>query len=88
MLTCPHCDQSAMPHARKALLGPTRAVPCQSCGKRVSVHWGGIVALVPFFAVLLAGMHFGLPFVVALLAGMLPMLAGHVFLVPLVKRDT
>jgi hypothetical protein len=78
-----------MTHIRKAFLGQAWAVPCRSCGKRVSVHLAGIVVALPLAAGVLLAIYFGPSSVgiVSFALGAIVMLAIHAFMVPLVRRD-
>ena len=88
MLTCPYCQQQALTHLRKSALGPVRSWPCQSCGKNVSVHWAGVLIIVPFLVGLFAAAAI-LPSwlaVVPISMGALAMFGIHAWRVPLVPR--
>ena len=89
MVKCPYCGKTAMSRWRKSALGPGRAVACQSCGRKVAVHWIAIFAAIPAFLggfVLMksASIPLGLA---AAIAGVLAMGLLHTFLVPLVRAD-
>jgi len=78
-----------MSHRKKSALGPGRAVACESCGRKVAVHWIAIFAAIPAFLgglVLMksASLPLGLA---AAVAGVLVMGLLHTFLVPLVRSD-
>jgi len=87
--TCPYCGQQALTALRKAKLGPTRLVRCQSCGKRVSVSPGAVLAVVPFLIGIGAVWYFrASPLGIgALVVGLLAMFVVHEYAVPLVRRD-
>jgi cytochrome b subunit of formate dehydrogenase len=90
MVKCPYCGRAAMSLRRKSALGPGRAVNCQSCGKRVSVHWIAVFAAIPAFIgglVLMRSESLPLGFAAAA-GGILAMGILHTFLVPLVRSDT
>jgi len=74
---------------RKSGLGPGRAVPCQSCGKKVAAHWAAVFAAIPAFLGGLALMKSeSLPLgIAAVVAGVLVMALLHTYLVPLVRSD-
>jgi len=74
---------------RKSALGPGRAVNCQSCGKKVSVHWAAVFAAIPaFLGGLMLMKSESLPVgIAALVGGVLIMGAIHTYLVPLVRND-
>jgi hypothetical protein len=86
--TCPYCGQQAVTAQQKASMGPTKIVPCRSCGKRVSVGWVSVLALVPFLAGI-AAMAFlrSITGGVILIGGIVAMFAIHEYLVPLVGRE-
>ena len=46
---CPHCGNDCISGLRKTFLGPFVATSCSSCGKRVSVPYWSMVAMVPWF---------------------------------------
>ena len=75
--------------SRKSGLGPGRAVPCQSCGKKVAAHWAAIFAAIPAFLGGVALMQSeSLPLgIAAAIAGVLVMALLHTYLVPLVRSD-
>ena len=90
MLMCPHCQHQALTHLAKCVLGPVKSVPCLSCGKYVSVHWAGILMLVPFLAGGLVALA-KLPSWVAIVPfaiGAIAMAAIHAYCVPIVSRDS
>jgi len=84
-----YCSRAAMSLGRKSALGPGRAVNCQSCGKRVAVHWIAIFAAIPAFMGGLVLMRSeSLPLgIAAVVGGVLLMGVLHTFLVPLVRSD-
>jgi ribosomal protein S27E len=89
MVQCPYCKRTAMTLWRKAALGPGRAVNCQSCGKKVAVHWTAVFAAIPAFlggyVLMKSGsslLGFG-----AVAGGILLMGMLHTFLIPLVRND-
>ena len=89
MRTCPYCGQQALTARQKAALGPVRSMPCQSCGKPVSVGPGSTFAVVPLLigigvAWYLEASSLG---IAALVVGMIAMFAIHEYAVPLVRRD-
>ena len=89
MRTCPYCGQQALTARQKAALGPVRSVPCQSCGKPVSVGRGSPIAVVPLLigigvAWYLEASPFG---IAALVVGLVAMFVIHEYAVPLVRRD-
>ena len=89
MVKCPYCNRAAMSLQRKSSLGPGRAVNCQSCGKKVSVHWMAIFAAIPAFVggfVLMKSESLPLG-IVAVVGGVVIMGLLHTFLVPLVRSD-
>jgi hypothetical protein len=89
MVKCPYCSRAAMSLGRKSALGPGRAVPCQSCGKKVAAHWTAVFAAIPAFLggyALLKSESLLLGFA-AVAAGLLIMAVLHTFLVPLVRSD-
>jgi len=89
MVTCPYCGRAAMSLLRKSALGPRRAVGCQSCGKKVSVHWTAVLAAIPAFLggyVLMKSGSSPLG-IAAVVAGILTMGLLHTFLIPLVRSD-
>jgi hypothetical protein len=75
--------------SRKSRLGPGRAAPCQSCGKKVAAHWAAIFAAIPAFLGGLAFMKSESPplGIAAIVAGVLVMALLHTYLVPLVRSD-
>lgn len=88
MLTCPHCQKQALTQRSKSVLGPAKTLPCQSCGKAVSVHWAGLLMLIPFF---LGGMGAlallpSLFAMVPIAIGVMAMFAIHAYWVTLVPR--
>ena len=86
MLTCPHCQKQALTQRNKSVLGPAKTLPCQSCGKAVSVHWAGLLMLIPFFLGGLATLAL-LPTLLAIVPitiGVMVMFAIHTYWVPLV----
>jgi hypothetical protein len=89
MVKCPYCGRAAMSHLRKSGLGPGRAVPCQSCGKKVAAHWAAVFAAIPAFLGGLALMKSeSLPLgIAAVVAGVLVMALLHTYLFPLVRSD-
>lgn len=85
MLTCPHCQKQALTQRAKSVLGPAKSLPCQSCGKEVSVHWAGLLMLIPFLGGL--GALALLPSLIAIALitiGVMAMFAIHAYWVPLV----
>ena len=89
MVKCPYCNRAAMSLWRKSALGPGRVVNCQSCGKKVSVHWTAIFAAIPAFMggyVLMKSESLPLG-IAAVVGGILIMGALHTYLVPLVRND-
>ena len=89
MVNCPYCGKSAMSRWRKAALGPGRVVGCESCGRKVAVHWIAIFAAIPAFLggyVLMKSASLPLGFAAAV-AGVVAMGLLHTFLVPLVRGD-
>ena len=90
MLRCPHCHKPAMSQVRKSFLGPALSTSCSHCGKRVSVSWFAMLAVIPAVASIPAARHFGYSWQAALiiLVGVGAMFAIHAFLVPLVPRGT
>ena len=89
MRTCPYCGQEALSVLRKSVLGPMRSTPCNSCGKRISVHPRGIWAVMPFLAgIALATYLEASPLgIAALVVGAIGMFLVHEYVVPLVRRD-
>ena len=89
MRTCPYCGQEALSARRKSFLGPARTVACDCCGRRISVSWAGLLAVVPLFAGMLGMVHFGGSWwgIVSAALGAVGMFAFHEWLVPLVGRD-
>jgi len=89
MRTCPYCGQQALTARQKSTLGPVRSVPCQSCGKRVSVSRWSILAVVPFLIGIGAAWYLeASPLgIAALVVGVIAMFAVHEYAVPLVRRD-
>jgi hypothetical protein len=89
MRTCPYCGQQALTARQKATLGPVRSVPCQSCGKRVSVSPLSVLAGVPFLLGIGAVWYFrASPLgIAALIVGAVAMFVIHEYAVPLVRRD-
>ena len=89
MVKCPYCYRPAMTLWRKTALGPGRVVRCQSCGKKISAHWTGILAAIPAFLGGFALMKSeSLPLgIAAVVAGVLIMGVLHTDLVPLVRND-
>lgn len=90
MLTCPHCQKQAFTQRSKSVLGPAKSLPCQSCGKAVSVRWAGLFMLIPFFSGGLAALAL-LPsfFAIAPIAiGAIAMFVIHAYWVPLVPRHS
>ncbi|MCH6483264.1 hypothetical protein MMG85_06750 [Pseudoxanthomonas sp. LH2527] len=74
---------------RKSFLGPRRSVPCDACGRLVSVHRLSVLAFFPTFASFIvvrdlwpSPVSVVVPAVALLLAGLV-----QVFMVPLVPRD-
>lgn len=89
MVKCPYCGKPAMSPWRKSALGPGRAVNCQTCGRKVAVHWIAVFAAIPAFLGGLAlmkttSLSLGLA---AVVAGILAMGLLHTFLVPLVRSE-
>ncbi len=61
---------------------------CRSCGKRVSVSWRFVWALLPFLIGLMLAGHLKSPLgVAALVVGVIAMFLIHEFAVPIVGRD-
>ena len=89
MVKCPYCSRPAMTLWRKSALGPGRVVRCQSCGKKISAHWTGILAAIPAFLGGFALMKSEslLLGIAAVVAGVLLMGVLHTFLVPLIRND-
>ena len=90
MLTCPHCQNQALTQWSKSVLGPAKTQPCLSCGKAVSVHWAGLLMLIPFFLGCL-GASTLLPSLLAIAPvtiGTLAMFAIHAYRVPLLPRHS
>ena len=79
-----------MSYVKKSFLGPALSVSCVRCGKRVSVAWLAVGAVVPFIVSVRLALYFGYSWQAALvvLAGAGVMFAVHAFLVPLVPRGT
>ena len=75
---------------RKSFLGPALSSPCSHCGKRVSVPWLAVGAVVPFVVGIRLAVYLGYSWQAALvvLAGVGAMFAVHAFLVPLVPRGS
>jgi len=74
---------------QKSALGPGRTLSCQSCRKKVAVHWIAIFAAIPAFLggfVLMKSDSLPLG-IAAVIGGVLVMGALHTFLVPLVRSD-
>jgi len=78
-----------MTQFRKSFLGPARSVACDSCGRKVSVHWLGLSIIIPLLVgiflkpILLPAWYAYLP----LAAGIVATFAMQAFLIPLVPRD-
>jgi len=89
MRTCPYCGQQALTGWLKTTLGPLNSLPCQSCGKRVSVSPLSVLAVVPLLLGIGAVWYFrASPLgIAALIVGALAMFAIHEYAVPLVRRD-
>jgi hypothetical protein len=88
MLTCPYCQQQALTHLRKSAIGPLKSWPCHSCGRNVSVHWAGVLIVVPFLSGVFGAAAIG-PWwlaIVPIALGTLAMFAIHAYWVPLVAR--
>jgi hypothetical protein len=92
MLDCPYCKKPAFPQSQKAWLGPARSIPCESCGKALSVSPRAMLGLLPFLgSFLIAALLFPYAWyasVLVLLAGMIAMFAYHARWVPLVGRES
>ncbi len=89
LLNCPYCQHKAMGPLKKSLLGPARSVKCQSCQKRVSVHWASALMVIPALMC-----FFGLPLIrnpaiVLPVAAFLVIVsfAAQLWWVPLVGRE-
>jgi hypothetical protein len=89
MRTCPYCKREAVTFWQKATLGTARTLPCQSCGKQVSVGARSSWGVVPFLAGLAIAGYLALsPLgIAAAVAGTVAMFLVHEFAVPLVGRD-
>ncbi len=89
MVKCPYCARPAMSLARKAGLGPGRAIPCQACGKPVTTHSMAVFTAIPAFAGGLVALK--APSLAisagAILAGLLLMALVQTFVVPLVRYE-
>ena len=88
MMTCPSCGRAAMTLWRKCILGPETAIPCASCGKKVSVPWGAVAAAVPVALGLIAAVQLPMPWsIAATVGGVLGYVAIQRYLVPIVDRS-
>jgi hypothetical protein len=90
VVTCPYCNQRTVSRWRKLLLaagGPS--IACMSCGKRVGVSWWSFIAFLPF-ALSFSGIgRIPLPWVIAwMVGGVAFYILAHMFIVPMVGRDT
>jgi hypothetical protein len=47
MFDCPHCGKPAISWFTKSWLGPGRSVKCCECGKKLSVSYISIGAIIP-----------------------------------------
>lgn len=88
MLTCPYCQQQALTHLRKSVIGPLKSWPCRCCGRNVSVHWAGVLIVVPFLSGVVGAAAIGPSWlaIVPIALGALAMFAIHAWWVPLVAR--
>ncbi len=70
------------------MLGPARSVACDDCGKKVSVRWTALIALVPLLLSMVFGPKTGSFVIVAALTvlGALAMAFIHLVWVPLAPR--
>ena len=89
MVKCPWCGKLAMSRARKAVLGPGRVVPCESCGRKVTTHWMAVLAAVPaFLGGYVMTQSASIPLgIAAVVSGVAAMAMLHAFVVPLVRSD-
>ena len=46
-LNCPHCGKPAISVMRKMWLGPAGRATCKACGKKVSVPYMAMLAVLP-----------------------------------------
>ncbi len=91
MIECPHCREKAMTKFRKSFLGPAQSASCKRCGKLVSVPFTAMLAVIPFLlSIIVASLFASSSWVVAasLIGGFASMTYIHVFIFPLVPRDT
>jgi hypothetical protein len=88
MLACPYCKQPAMSFARKCVLSPDQSIPCDSCGKKVSVPWVSVGAALPVALGIIAAIRIPLPWnVLGGLSGVIAYGALQRWVVPLVGRE-
>jgi hypothetical protein len=88
VVTCPYCNQAAMPLWRKCILGPETTVACSTCGKKIGVPWGAVASAVPIALGLVGAARLPLPWSVAsLIGGLVAYVVLQRYAVPVVGRD-
>ena len=93
MLRCPYCHRQALTFWRKLWLGPSKSIPCSSCGASISVSWWVLAAIIVPFTVtdIFASMMFppsDSVFWWSSAVGALVALAVSALAVPVVRRGT
>ena len=99
MYACPWCERKSFSFWQKQSLGPSRALTCKGCRRKVSVPWGRAhIAALPLFLCTVAGMWiigeaFGSRLyalggaLAGLVIGMLLMMPLYHFIVPLIRPE-
>ena len=77
-----------MSFVRKCVLSPDQSIPCDACGKKVSVPWVAIAAATPVALGIIAAIRSPPPWnVVAGLSGLIAYGVLQRWVVPLVGRE-
>ncbi len=77
-----------MSFVRKCVLSPDQWIPCDSCGKKVSVPWVAVAAAIPVAFGIIAAIRIPLPWnVVGGLSGLIAYGVLQRWVVPLVGRE-